>query len=208
MMAEIAFAEDNIYTLNSLRKVLQCNRLTAEKYISRGNYKKTGKTYNSNTFDAWIIPEKEILRMKSNLSYVQGGNGATSEISVNKVNSAVDNVTDVNASATVEMLRNITELNGRITKLENDNRDLQKEIKDLTTENTVLIRDKATVESKMLLIEDKSKTMEGAYSEKVQEVKQLQTALKHREIAITVLATITTIIVTILATLQVVNMLK
>lgn len=208
MIGEIAFADDNIYTLNSLRKVLQCNRLTAEKYISRGNYKKTSKTYNGNTFDAWIIPEKEILRMKSNLSYMQSGNGVTSEISVNKVNSGVDNITDVNASATAEMLRNITELNGRITKLENDNRDLQKEIKDLTSENTVLIRDKATVESKMLLIEDKSKTIEGAYSEKVQEIKQLQTALKHRELAISVLSAITTIIVTILATLQVVNTLK
>lgn len=207
-MAEIAFAEDNIYTLNSLKKVLQCNRLTAEKYISRGNYKKTSKTYNRNSFDAWIIPEKEILRMKSNLSYMQAGNSVISEISVNKVNNTVDNVTDVNPSATVEMLRNITELNGRITKLENDNRDLQKEIKDLTSENTVLIRDKATVESKMLLIEDKSKTMEGAYSEKVQEIKLLQTALKHREIAISVLSAITTIIVTILATLQVVSMLK
>lgn len=208
MIAEIAFAEDNIYTLNSLRKVLHCNRLTAEKYISRGNYKKTSKTYNSNTFDAWIIPEKEILRMKSNLSYMQGGNSVISETSVSKMNNGVDNITDVNPSATVEMLRNITELNGRITKLENDNRDLQKEIKDLTSENTVLIRDKATVESKMLLIEDKSKTIEGAYSEKVQEIKQLQTALKHREIAISVLSAITTIIVTILATLQVVNMLK
>lgn len=208
MIAEIAFAEDNIYTLNSLRKVLHCNRLTAEKYISRGNYKKTSKTYNSNTFDAWIIPEKEILRMKSNLSYMQGGNSVISETSVSKMNNGVDNITDVNPSATVEMLRNITELNGRITKLENDNRDLQKEIKDLTSENTVLIRDKATVESKMLLIEDKSKTIEGAYSEKVQEIKQLQTVLKHREIAISVLSAITTIIVTILATLQVVNMLK
>lgn len=208
MTAEIAFAEDNIYTLNSLRKVLHCNRLTAEKYISRGNYKKTSKTYNSNTFDAWIIPEKEILRMKSNLSYMQGGNSVISETSVNKVNNGVDNITDVNPSATVEMLRNITELNGRITKLENDNRDLQKEIKDLTSENTVLIRDKATVESKMLLIEDKSKTIEGAYSEKVQEIKQLQMALKHRELAISVLSAITTIIVTILATLQVVNILK
>ena len=208
MTVEIAFAEDNIYTLNSLRKVLHCNRLTAEKYISRGNYKKTSKTYNSNTFDAWIIPEKEILRMKSNLSYMQGGNSVISETSVNKVNNGVDNITDVNPSATVEMLRNITELNGRITKLENDNRDLQKEIKDLTSENTVLIRDKATVESKMLLIEDKSKTIEGAYSEKVQEIKQLQATLKHRELAISVLSAITTIIVTILTTLQVVNILK
>ena len=190
MTSEISFAEDNTYTLNSLKKVLQCNRLTAEKYISRGNYKKTSKTYNGNSFDAWIIPEKEIYRMKTNLSYMQGGNNVVSETPINKGNNTIDNVTDVNASATVEMLRNITELNGRITKLENDNKDLQKEIKELTSENTVLVRDKATIESKMLLIEDKSKTIEGAYSEQKLEVERLNKVVQNRNIALIVLGAI------------------
>ena len=65
MVSQTTYAEDNTYTLNSLRKVLQCNRLTAEKYITKGNYKRTVKTYNNTEYDAWIIPEREIERIKS-----------------------------------------------------------------------------------------------------------------------------------------------
>lgn len=200
MTDETLYAEDNTYTLNSLKSILQCNRLTAEKYIAKGNYKKTSKNYNGKEFNAWIIPQNEIKRLKSNLYYMQGANDVTSKTSINKSVSPVEDITPVNTSATVEMLRNITELNGRITTLENDNRNLTKEIKELTSENTVLAREKATVESKMLLIEDKSKTIEGAYSEKVQEVKQLQATIKSRNVALIVLGAILLVFLTIVLT--------
>lgn len=200
MTSEISYAEDNTYTINSLKGILQCNRITAEKYILKNNYKKTTKSYNGKEFTAWIIPPNEIKRLKNNLYYMQGGNSVVSETSVNKSVSPVNNTTPINDSATVELLRNITELNGRITTLENDNRDLTKEIKNLTSENTVLAREKATVESKMLLIEDKSKTMEGAYSEKVIEIKQLQKVIQDRTIALVVLSSVLLVFLSVVLT--------
>lgn len=203
MSNEIAFAEDNTYTLNSLKKVLQCNRLTAEKYITKGNYKKTRKTYNGNDFDAWIIPEQEIKRLKSNLSYTQSSNSVTSETSVNKSNKTSDDITGVNASVTSEMLRNIKELNGRITTLENDNRDLMKEVKELTSENTTLSRDKATIESKILLIEDKNRTIESENAKQRQEAEKLEKKLKASRIINLIYTVLTLMLMTAAVTLQI-----
>ena len=205
MTDETLYAEDNTYTLNSLKSILQCNRLTAEKYISKGNYKKTSKSYNGKEFNAWIIPPNEIKRLKSNLYYMQGGGDVTSQTSLNKSTPQNDNVTPVNASATTELLRNITDLNGRITALENDNRALNKEIKELTSENTVLARDKATVESKMFLIEDKSKAMESAFAEKKLEVDKLNKILKNRNIALITLGAIFLVFVTVIVTVSLIR---
>lgn len=195
----ISIAEDNTYTLNSLRNTLHCNRRTAEKYIAKGNYKKTVKSYNGTEFAAWIISENEIKRLKSNLSYIQGGCAIPREMSTTKGNRSVDNITPVTDNITSELLRNVTELNGRITVLENENRGLQKEVKELTSENTVLVRDKATIESKMLLIEDKSKTIEGAWAEQKQRAEALEKTVKERNIQLLVTGAVLLTVVVVIA---------
>lgn len=198
MVSDIPIAEDNTYTLNSLRKTLQCNRRTAEKYIAKGNYKKTVKSYNGSEFDAWIIPENEIRRLKMNLHYTQSGGSVPSETSLNKVISPNDDITSVNSSVTAEMLRNIKELNGRITSLENENRGLQKELKELTSENTVLVRDKATIESKMLLIEDKSATMESAWAAEKQRAEALEKVVKSRNVQLIITGAVLLVVVVVI----------
>lgn len=195
----INIAEDNTYTVNSLRRTLHCNRKTAEKYIAKGNYKKTVKSYNGTEFEAWIIPENEVKRLKSNLYYTQAGGGVPSETLAMKVSSSTDNVTGVTDNITSELLRNVTELNGRITVLENENKGLQKEVKDLTAENTVLTRDKATIESKMLLIEDKSKTMEGAWAEEKHRAEALENTVKTRNIQLLITGAVLLVVVVVIA---------
>lgn len=198
MIGANAYAEDNTYTLNSLRKVLQCNRLTAEKYISKGNYKKTTKSYNNKEYDAWIIPEREIERLRSNLRYTQGGVSVTSETSINKGGNVQSDITLENTSITSELLRNVKELNGRITTLENENKGLQKELKELTSENTVLVRDKATIESKMLLIEDKSRTIEGAYSEQKQRAEALEKTVQQRNMQLLITGAVLLVVIVVI----------
>lgn len=198
MVAEIVIAEDNTYTLNSLRNTLHCNRKTAEKYIAKGNYKKTIKSYNGSEFDAWVIPENEIKRLKNNLYYTQAGGGVPSETSKIKGINSVENVTPVTDNITSELLRNVTELNSRITALENENKGLQKEVKDLTAENTVLIRDKATTESKILLIEDKSKTIEGAWAEEKQRAELLEKTVKTRNMQLLITGAVLLVVVVVI----------
>lgn len=199
MVSQTIYAEDNTYTLNSLRKVLQCNRLTAEKYISKGNYKKTVKSYNNTEYDAWIIPEREIERIKSNLRYTQLGVSVTSVTPEIKSVSMVGDVTSENPLITTELLRNVKELNGRITSLENENKELQKEIKNLTSENIVLERDKSTAENKILLIEDKSRTMEGAYAEQKQRAEALEKVVKSRNIQLLITGAVLLVVIVIIA---------
>lgn len=198
MVSQTTYAEDNTYTLNSLRKVLQCNRLTAEKYITKGNYKRTVKTYNNTEYDAWIIPEREIERIKSNLRYTQGGASVTSVTSENKGVNVISDVTSENPIITAELLRNVKELNGRISSLENENKELQKEVKSLTSENTVLIRDKVTIESKMLLIEDKSKTMESAWAEEKQRAEALERVVKSRNVQLIITGVMLLVVVVVI----------
>ena len=198
MVSQTTYAEDNTYTLNSLRKVLQCNRLTAEKYITKGNYKRTVKTYNNTEYDAWIIPEPEIERIKSNLRYTQGGVSVTSVTSENKGVNVISDVTSENPIITAELLRNVKELNGRISSLENENKELQKEVKSLTSENTVLIRDKVTIESKMLLIEDKSKTMESAWAEEKQRAEALERVVKSRNVQLIITGVMLLVVVVVI----------
>jgi chromosome segregation ATPase len=199
MVSQTIYAEDNTYTLNSLRKVLQCNRLTAEKYISKGNYKKTVKSYNNTEYDAWIIPEREIERIKSNLRYTQLGVSVTSVTPEIKSVGMVSDVTSENPLITTELLRNVKELNGRITSLENENKELQKEIKNLTSENIVLERDKSTAENKILLIEDKSRTMEGAYAEQKQRAEALEKVVKSRNIQLIVTGAVLLVVIVVIA---------
>lgn len=199
MVSQTIYAEDNTYTLNSLRKVLQCNRLTAEKYISKGNYKKTVKSYNNIEYDAWIIPEREIERIKSNLRYTQGGISVTSVTPEIKSVNVVSDVTSENTLITTELLRNVKELNGRITSLENENKELQKEIKNLTSANIVLERDKSTAENKILLIEDKSKTMEGAYAEQKQKTEALEKVVKSRNRQLLITGAVLLVVIVVIA---------
>ena len=229
-----ALKDDNIYTLHALTDVLECNRRTAENYVTKKDFPITTVTINNRDYTAYVLTKEDIAKIdfeinnnKRNQQYVNAKAKTTETKAFNNGYSdnmkAVKNDSNispevVNAGYTQEMLRNVKQDDKEIIDLVNlsiKNLELEKELSEVKMQNTQLEATKLVLEQKMLMIEDKKGYLEGecakltqekdALNSKMsQELNTLNKALQLKNAIILGLSAILIIIATIFITLNVV----
>ena len=222
-----ALKDDNIYTLHALTDVLECNRRTAENYVTKKDFPITTVTINNRDYTAYVLTKEDIAKIdfeinnnKRNQQYVNAKAKTTETKAFNNGYSdnmkAVKNDTNispevVNAGYTQEILRNVKIDNKEIIELVNDknnlqnkNIELEKQLNEVKMQNVQLESTKLVLEQKMLMIEDKKGYLEGECSKLTQEMATLNKTLKVRNNIIIGLSAILLIVATILITLNIV----
>jgi hypothetical protein len=204
--------------LNGLVKVLGCNRNTVEKKISKGDYPITSITANNRTYPAYIVTREQLQKLDFEIAQNKGGTVTPLKRNNNKsASSYIDRLQSAGVTAqedvaegsyndyTSNMLRNVkkSESVDELVQAKLVQAELKEKIADLKGNVARLEADKSIMESKILLIEDKSKTFEGEVSRLTQEHAQLNNIIKSKDKTITILATIIVVAVTIAITVAV-----
>ena len=146
-----ALKDDNIYTLHALTDVLECNRRTAENYVTKKDFPITTVTINNRDYTAYVLTKEDIAKIdfeinnnKRNQQYVNAKAKTTETKAFNNGYSdnmkAVKNDTNispevVNAGYTQEMLRDVKQ--DKIIALANEKNDLK--IKNLELEKELTV---------------------------------------------------------------------
>lgn len=212
MVNENELNADNTYTLNGLVKVLGCNRNTVEKKISKGDYPITSITANNRTYPAYIVTKEQLQKLDYEITLNKGG--TVTPLKRNNTKQSISYTDRIkNAGVTVQegvaegsytdytnnLLRNIKKTGSvdELVQAKLEQAELKEKIADLRGNVARLEADKSIMESKILLIEDKSKTYEGEVSRLTQEQNQLNNIIKSKDKIITILSAILVVGITI-----------
>ena len=224
-MDKNALNSDNIYTINSLVAVLQCNRRTIQKRLDRGNFPITSVRLNNRDYTGYIITKDELekidFEIKANkqgvVTPVKRNNDKVVKVTPVNVQSSVNQEkTDITASYTNDMLRNVTEIINQKTELENETKDLKLqitqmekahmlEVKELTDRYNMLAFDNKDLKNKVLMIEDKQTFVEGKVAELTQDNTRLSNTIKTKDKTIIILSAVILVFITVLSTLLIVS---
>ena len=203
--------DDNIYTINAICKLIGCNRRTAEKYLTKGNYPITSKSYNGLSYTAFVLTPDDVRKLEYTINANKGGVTSKPKTSVNTdveaytlegVSPDIKSDNPVKSDVTEGLLRNVKELS-------QENNELKTKIKDLETEKLKIELEKSNVlveftkaNEQIKYITDKQTYIEGVNSQLNQDIKQLNRAITIRNTAILVLGAIILVVLAVGITLM------
>lgn len=207
--------EYNTLTVNDIAKITGGNYRTVKRILEQmtanDEITSTEILKNNREVIAYYTTNDTIKRIQAKLKAIRNNAKAIAQPTIANVNTISDNINNSNDIAgSANDKENVTiyeviNLQKKNNELENQIVKLKLEVKDLEMKNTVLDSDNKLKDKDILLITDKSKEFEKNYFEKVQEVQQLQSVIKYRNIAILVLSTIMLIVATIATTITLVK---
>lgn len=207
--------EYNTLTVNDIAKITGGNYRTVKRILEQmttnNELTSTEILKNNREVIAYYTTNDTIKRIQAKLKAIRNNNKAIAQPTIANVNTISDNINNSNDIAgSVNDKENVTiyeviNLQKKNNELENQIVKLKLEVKDLEMRNTVLDSDNKLKDKDILLITDKSKEFEKNYFEKVQEVQQLQSVIRYRNIALLVLLAIILVVITIASTIALVK---
>lgn len=208
-------AEYNTLTVNDIAKITGGNYRTVKRILEQmtanNELTSTEILKNNREVIAYYTTNDTIKRIQAKLKAIRNNAKAIAQPTIANVNTISDNINNSNDIAgSANDKENVTiyeviNLQKKNNELENQIVKLKLEVKDLEMRNTVLDSDNKLKDKDILLITDKSKEFEKNYFEKVQEVQQLQSVIKYRNIALLVLSAIMLIVATIATTITLIK---
>lgn len=198
-------------TANELANALGENYKSVQKMLNilatSGEIEVSEKNVNNRTLKGYKVSIDDIQRIKSRFNPKKHLQNQENPIKLQMLengnyNANTSEKINENTNATNVKFYEVVQENAELTK---EVEKLKKDIQEKINTNVQLGADLTVAKSELKFIEDKSKNMESAYSEKKLEVDRLNKILKSRNIALITLGAIFLIFVTVVITVSVIK---
>lgn len=195
-------------TANELANALGENYKSVQKMLNvlavSNEIKVTEKTVNNRTLKGYKVSIDDIQRIKSRFSPKKHLQNQENPVKLQMLENGNYNANfsekiNENTNATNVKFYEVVQENAELTK---EVEQLRKDIQEKINTNVKLDADLTVARSGIKYIEDKSKAMESAYSEKKLEVDKLNRILQHRNIALIVLGAVFLVFLTVVLTIS------
>lgn len=224
---------DEFLTLNQITDLTgghyQTIKKIVEKMVVKGDIVTGSVVRKNRTFPAYKLNHKNIAEIQIMLKEIKSsskpvkvnenvigkyGANATSKTVSNIVSNSSENepvkMNENESNVKIyEVTKHNNELENRIKVLEAENKDLQlakvNEVSAINNEKVKIESELYKAQADLKLIEDKSKTMEAAYSEQKLEVERLNRVVRNRNFALICLGAVLLIILTVASTIALIK---
>lgn len=206
--------KDNIYTINAICKLIPCNRKTAEKYLTKGNYPITSKSYNGVSYTAFVLTPDDIRKLVYTINANKVGVTSKSKTSVNTnvepytlegVSSEIKSDNPVKSDVTEGLLQNVKQLSTENVELKNKIKDLESEKVKLELDKSNILVEFTKASEQVKYITDKQSYIEGVNSQLSKDIQKLNKDIKYKNTAIILLSAVILVIVAVVSTLMIIK---
>ena len=195
-----------VFTANEVANVISENYKSVQRMLnsmaSMGEIEVTEKLVNNRALKGYRVSQEDIKKIKLRFNpkkHLQNKENAIKiQMPTNDIyNTITSEKNETNANATNVKFYEVVQENAELTK---EVEKLRKDIQEKVNANVQLGADLSVAKSELKFIEDKSKTIENAYSEKRLEVEKLNKIIKNRNIALIALGAVFLVFLTVVLT--------